>query len=236
MNVRAPAALLVTADAWLSGELGVPAFHLNGSADDARAHLPQHRSFVDAKVPARDIAAVHALLDLGFRPVDVNVTLDRPRAGIEEARAAGVGFAERADAEAVAAIAAASLRTSRFHLDPLVADDVADRLKGSWARGFFAGTRGDWMVVARAGGRAIGFLQLLSRPDALVIDLIAVHADHRGAGLGRAMIGFASEACGDQPLVRVGTQVANVDSLRFYEALGFTIVRTEHVLHRHGSR
>ncbi len=30
-----------------------------------------------------------------------------------------------------------------------------------------------------------------------------------------------------------GTQVSNVDALRFYERLGFTVLRTQFVLHRH---
>ncbi len=79
-----------------------------------------------------------------------------------------------------------------------------------------------------------GFLLLLGPTgNALVIDLIAVDESMRGRGVAGAMIGFAARAFPDAGRVRVGTQAANVPSLRLYERLGFRTVATQYVVHSH---
>jgi len=221
----------IVTDDWLSHELGRPVAHLIGTEP---GQMPSGPSFVDARVPTSEVAAVTRLEDAGFRVVDAAVTLERPRCD-DGGSLASARFAEPGDAGAVRAIASTALTQSRFHLDPEIPDEAACALKASWAGNFFTGDRGDWMVVAQVDGVASGFLQLLDRPDALVIDLVAVSRDHQGKGLGAAMIRFASAHCGSAPLLRVGTQAANVRSLGFYGSLGFRIVRTEYVLHRHGA-
>lgn len=221
----------VASDAWLTRQLGIPASHLVGTDP---TELPVDPSFIDARVPTSDLVVLNRLEDCGFRVIDTAVTLERPD------RDVGVGmepasFAEPGDAEPVGRIAATALTQSRFHLDPLVPDTVACSLKAAWAGSFFSGDRGDWMVVARSAGAVVGFLQLLDRPDALVIDLIATDRAHQGRGMGAAMVSFAAAHCGSAPALRVGTQAANIGSLRFYGSLGFRIVSTDYVLHRHGS-
>lgn len=224
------AAASVAADPWLTELFATPAGHLVGPVLD---ELPTGPSFIDAKVPTNEIAKVRALEDVGFVIVDTAVTLERR--GRDLGPCPGhIGFAVPTDVDGVSAIAASALTRSRFHLDPRIADSVASGLKAAWVRNFFAGARGDWLVVARAEDRPTGFLLLLDRPDNLVIDLVAVDPDHQSAGIGRAMIAFSAEHCGTAPNLLVGTQAANVGSIRFYESLGFRVVRTEYVLHRHG--
>src|SRR5690606_27530818 len=117
--------------------------------------------------------------------------------------------------DAIGALAAAELRTSRFHMDPRIDAADADRVKREWARNCVLGGRGEEVLVARAGDRPAGFLAVLAAGDDRVIDLIAVSADHRRAGVGRALVAaFAARHAGAREL-RVGTQAANVDSLRF---------------------
>ena len=92
------------------------------------------------------------------------------------------------------------------------------------------------MVVARCDNVPAGFLQLLrSAADDMVIDLIAVDAAYRGRGLARAMIGFASAKCNCAGSVVVGTQVANIPSVRLYETLGFRLTAAQYVFHHHGT-
>ena len=89
------------------------------------------------------------------------------------------------------------------------------------------------MLVAQSDGQTAGFLQLIHAPDsALVIDLIAVTEPARGRGLARAMIGAAQHLARGECL-RVGTQVANLPSLRLYESLGFRAVTSNYVMHLH---
>jgi ribosomal protein S18 acetylase RimI-like enzyme len=91
-------------------------------------------------------------------------------------------------------------------------------------------------VVARCDNVPAGFLQLLrSAADDMVIDLIAVDTAYRGRGVARAMIGFASANCDCGGPVLVGTQVANIPSVRLYETLGFRLTAAHYVFHHHGT-
>ena len=98
---------------------------------------------------------------------------------------------------------------------------------------YFSGKRGDSLVVGEAGGVAAGFLLLLQSDEKLVIDLIAVAEDHRGAGIGRGMIAFAAASFPQLKTMQVGTQIANIPSIRLYERLGFRMVDAQHILHCH---
>jgi GNAT superfamily N-acetyltransferase len=140
----------------------------------------------------------------------------------------------------VEAIAGSAFRYSRFHLDPQIPKSLADKVKAVWAGNWFAGQRGDGMVVAEDAGQVAGFLQLLwSGEQCLVIDLVAVRPQSARKGLSRAMIGFAqANGTGDARRAAgmiVGTQAANVPSVRLYESLGFRLRQTKFVLHHHGA-
>ncbi|HZP68480.1 MAG TPA: GNAT family N-acetyltransferase [Pseudolabrys sp.] len=224
--------LSLTRDVWLSEIMAQPVHRVsvNGEANLA---IDSPRGFYFGRIPAADIRTANALAALGFRVVDTGVTLERdPRV-----RASGGRIAVRAavpqDREAVAAIARHGFRFSRFHLDPQIPSALANEIKAQWAENFFRGRRGDQMAVAEIAGRPVGFLQLLRAGDGtLVIDLIAVEDNHRGAGIGSAMVEWAAGHAGGGRM-RVGTQAANVGSLRFYENLGFRTVATAYVMHLH---
>jgi GNAT superfamily N-acetyltransferase len=219
-------------DDWLSKRLGKPAFQ--GESCEDLAELPPGPAFVGVKVPVFAIAGVGALEEAGFRLIDTNVQLERAASALHHARGS-VRFARPTDESGVRAIAEHAFVWDRFHRDPLIGATAAAQIKADWAGNFFAGVRGDWMVVAGTPGKPEGFLQLLRGEDgAVVIDLIAVSPDRQGAGLGRAMIAFAVEAClGEVAPMRVGTQIANMPSLALYGRLGFRIISAAYVLHLH---
>lgn len=228
---------ILVPDAWLAENLGRPCFALSATAPaaDAAAALAAlpAGAFAFAKVPAADASRAVALQGAGMRVVDAALVLERRAAEAPAApRDSRVRFAAPADADAVAGVAGRAFAVSRFHLDPSIGVETANRLKAAWARGFFAGARGDAMVVAEQDGAVVGFLQLLRSGDgALSIDLIGVARDSRGHGLGEAMIALAqSEFAAD---MRVGTQAANTGAARFYERLGFRLAESLYVLHYH---
>ena len=80
--------------------------------------------------------------------------------------------------------------------------------------------------VAERNGVAIGFL--LSRrwqdEGAGLVDLLAVHPDHRGRGLGQAMLqaAFAGFAAADLGEAQLGVAADNPKALRLYERCGMT--------------
>lgn len=237
-------------DAWLSGLLGKASYHwslssldglLQGKNPDALCQaLPDlsEPCFVDVKVPVSDVQCIAPLMGCGFSLVETSVLLEKAiKAGAGQ-RAGGcchVRWAAPDDLPAVRAIAGASFLSSRFHQDPLVPMETAHAIKSAWASNYFAGKRGDAMVVAELDGRAAGFLLLL-RPEARlqVIDLIAVSADARHRGVASAMIDFAECHAGGADTFRVGTQIINRVSLRLYGQAGFRFSRAQHVLHYHG--
>ncbi|MEP4378227.1 MAG: GNAT family N-acetyltransferase [Alphaproteobacteria bacterium] len=222
----------LTEDAWLGERLGKPAWHLAADAAPSRIDVPTP-AFIDARVPVADLARPQALRAAGFTLVDTSLSFLRT-GRVETAQFnADVGMGDPDDADHVARIAGENFRTDRFHADPEIDDRIADRIKADWARNFFAGQRGEWMVVGRQNGQVSGFLQLLDRDGDVVIDLVAVNSAARNTGLARAMITFAAGTCNPGAPIRVGTQLANTASIRLYESLGFRFDSASHIFHRH---
>jgi ribosomal protein S18 acetylase RimI-like enzyme len=221
----------VREDTWLGKRLGCAAWTVEDS-DTADELAASGSGFFQARVPTGDVARVGSLEHIGFRTVDVSVTYRRDPGLPLPKRSVRVRDARPADRPAVTAIAGRDYTVSRFHLDPDIADDVARSIKREWAGNYFTGARGDRMLVAEHDGDVAGFQLVLDTPEAAVIDLIAVAAPARGRGIGSALVCGLAESSPDRP-VQAGTQVANLPALRLYERLGFTVARTDYVLHRH---
>ena len=192
--------------------------------------------FIFSKVPVYDYDAIKLLENVGFHLVDTNIIFEKPidslcrRAGSSEIR-----FAVPEDRQSVQCLAAINFSYSRFHLDPLIPDDKANQIKARWAENFFFGIRGDSMVIASIGGRIVGFLQLLYSGEDLIIDLIAVDRLFRRQGVAIDMILYAQRNLKGFNKVRVGTQLANMPSIRMYEHLGFIFTSASYVFHYHKS-
>lgn len=229
-------------DDWLGRRLGVPAFHLGGGLkrvnEAPQALAAELRQaglcFVDAKVPVAETGSAATLESLGFRLADTNLRFGGTAAGPAGMQSRRSAFARPDQADAVADLAGRAFVYDRFHQDPAISHSRAEAIKRDWARNFFAGRRGDWMVVAESQGRVAGFLQLLKGGEDLIIDLVAVDADFRGLGLARDMIAFAAASCGP-PNVVVGTQVANLPSIALYQDLGLKLKAAQYVFHYHGT-
>lgn len=236
--------LSIVPDAWLATIMNRNVHRVTGALEEGQEGvveelrlLTNRPGFVFARVATHEVRTSHRLEECGFRLVDTALTLAVKHISDAEANDVRVRFAEAGDEAAVLDLAGRSFRYSRFHLDPDIPRPLADEIKTRWAGNYFSGQRGDYMAVAERGGRVVGFLQLLVAADqGLIIDLIAVHPDHRGLGLAEAMIRFAFTACGRPGPVRAGTQSANLPSLALYHKLGFHVVASNHVFHHHGPR
>lgn len=239
-------------DAWFSGVFGRDVFRVEAPAPEscdpaaARAAVARHAAgraaaFYYAKVDAARPDALRALASAGFFTVDVNVSFlaDPARLPAVEAPAGlEIGAAAPADRDEVLRIAATAFRYSRFHLDPLVPDETANRIKRDWTASYLDGRRGERLWVGRVGGRPAAFLAVLAleRDGRSVrrIDLVAVDRAAQGRGIGRALTAFFVERYrGSCDRLEVGTQIANAPSIRLYERLGFELFASEYVLHMH---
>ena len=194
--------------------------------------------FLYAKVDCADIASITVLEKSRFNLIDANTQFDRSNMEpwLEDEMPSGYStrFAEPADAKDVEEVAATSFVYTRFHLDPLIPDEMANKIKSHWAGNFFKGKRGSWMVVLTCRGKTVGFLQLLSKNNTIIIDLIAVDKAHQGKGLAAGMIEFAAKHCGEWGRMQVGTQISNIPSMRAYEKLGFRMCGSSYIFHYHG--
>lgn len=238
-------------DTWLAELFGRPVYRvaltdefiggLAAGRDDERTAwqaLRKGEVFAYAKVSPTAPLHLAFLEDEGFRLVDTNVVFDRPvnNGAAPVSGQCTVRFAVPGDEEQTVEVARRAFRYSRFHLDPNVSAGVADTIKAEWVRNYFRGSRGDAMVVAEAEGEIAGFVQLLTtRNRTLVIDLIAVDERHRRKQIAAAMIDFAAANVPDVDNYVVGTQIANVPSMRLYEKMGFRVAGATYVLHFHGS-
>lgn len=226
---------LIHYDEWLSALLEKPVYHVSGNVLDInQGDIPGGNCFIDAKASVEDLSSVKHLEELGFRLIDTNVQLIRNSASIS-IQNSGSRFAKENDSTAVREVAGSAFNQSRFHLDQKIPRKIADLVKSEWAGNFFLKKRGEWMVVYEINGMVVGFLQLLKKNDStIVIDLIAVAPSHQGIGIGKSMISFAIQNCLEgNPTVIVGTQIANTNSLRTYNNLGFRTSSAQYVFHLH---
>jgi ribosomal protein S18 acetylase RimI-like enzyme len=240
----------VEADPWLAEVLRRDVFKVSVGAGglshpgwrltDALPEAGRRETFCYARAPAERIDLVRLLSAGGFGVVDVSLTLERPPGpGLSgrEQPAVRVRDAAPADHNTVLASARSCFVYSRFHLDPLVPREAADRVKEEWVRSYLFGKRGERLLVAESEGMPAGFLAVLAAEhDGMpvrVIDLIGVGKQHQGRGVGRSLVHAFIAEYGSRCLLRVGTQAANIPSLRLYEQCGFRLTASAYVLHAH---
>lgn len=221
-------------DAWLSEVMQRDVFRVQGSGEVSAvaAHVRgQQRAFYFAKVATDRVADVQALATAGFVVVDTNVSFDLERE-IDVASSIEVSDLRPGEEDATLAIAGSAFRYSRFHLDPLVGLPLAHHIKREWIANYVRRVRGDALLVARDGGRVVGFLAPIVAHGTAIIDLVAVATDAHGRGVGSALCAAFAARYRGMPRT-VGTQVANVPSIRLYTKLGFALTKSAYVLHLH---
>lgn len=182
--------------------------------------------------PADEAAAARAA---GAQLVDRKVTFGRS-VGPESARAAGVEEVVTVSnfSSELEALAWQSGEYSRFRRDPAFAPGVFERLYSHWLRASLAGELAQ-TVLAWPGpaGTHTGLLTLQRLGSQASIGLLAVQANQRGLGQGRALMAAAlaqAQAWGCARL-RVVTQLDNRPACRFYARAGFAIEHQENVYH-----
>lgn len=244
--------MTVEKDAWLASIFGYDVYRVtlvDGGLDSLREEIAsvleedgqRRRAFLFARAATERVDLLHALSGLGFQVVDVNVTFERSTshgAMPVGASTVKVCLAEPRHQGDVLRIAGSCFRYSRFHLDPLVPDGTADGIKRAWVSSYIQGLRGEALWIALIDGRPVGFAAMLAQESGgmrrMVIDLIGVDTDHHGQGVGTQMVASVVDAYAQKcDRVIVGTQAANIPSMRLYERCGFRVASTTYVLHLH---
>lgn len=234
-------------DEWLSEVMNRSVFRWTGTTDSiandslklemTRASFA-NGGFFYVKWPIQNVAGMAILTRMGFSVVDTPITFewrgDLPKTpSLSEIVPAGERhFGELAD------VAENCFRYSRFHLDPNIPKKVADLVKRRWIENYFIGKRGSALYVALVQGRVAGFLGVVEATDdskeIAVIDLIGVSTPYQGQSIGSNLVYYFIREWRERVAsLRVGTQAANIPSLRLYEKTGFQIVSSQYVLHAH---
>ena len=192
-----------------------------------------------SKVDVGDLDKISFLENLGFNLVETNVQFEReanPSLCFGIHKEDEMRFVKELDSQAVKSIAWDSFLYSRFHLDPMISNELANKIKAEWAENYFHGKRGDKMIVAVVNGEVVGFLLLLyknTREEEFVfIDLIAVKEEFRSQRIAQSMMAFIAYNYGPTK-IRAGTQIVNTPSVRFYEKNGFRMVGASYTFHLH---
>lgn len=237
-------------DSWLSEVCGRDVYRLSFDSEYRQKILKQDSAeakelkkvqskkvFIYSKIATSSLKDVELAEDKGFHLVDTNVTLEKHfHSSHTFNNNCELAFAKATDEELTVQVAAHSFIFSRFHLDQKFSKELADYVKAEWVRNYFKGSRGEWMVLAKKNNTVVGFLQLISdKKETLIIDLIAVDTNYRRLGIANDMIAFAEKNLTQFKHIRVGTQVANVPSLKLYQRMGFSIIDSSYVFHYHYS-
>ena len=145
-------------------------------------------------------------------------------------------LAREGDLEACQEIADAALTQSRYHLDPNIGCQLGKRIKREWVKSNLSGRARCY--VACIDHKVVGFIHLRETPDedASVIDLIAVDPSFQRQGVGKSLVNQAFvhywNVMAGHVNLHVSTQAQNVNAVRFYERLGFNLIRLSETFHR----
>jgi GNAT superfamily N-acetyltransferase len=244
----------VKRDVWLSDMLGWPAFTVivgdsfDNLHDEINAIATLHKQyFVQSKIRTDYMDCLHACERIGFRLVDTNVQLS-VKSGLNidhhDLASSTKSFrpAQDTDKQFIMDIAARNFSFDRFHQDRHIPVETAHRIKSEWVGNYFEGKRGNELIVAEISDKVVGFNLLLWNADTqtLTIDLIAVDDSARNQGIAKGLIVYAyhyvQAKSAEKTVINyaVGTQIANVPSLRLYQQCGFGVESSQYVLHLHG--
>lgn len=153
-------------------------------------------------------------LKQGFRYITTNVILKRFGPAPQSEKLNGrhvVGALKTADIPGVLELSKNSFTLDRFHLDSRLGKREADVIYERWAENDCRGRAGG-VLVARAGGKVVGFLTVVGQG----IDLLAVHPEFSNQGVGTTLLQAALKR---YPIKETITQINN-SVLGFYQKVG----------------
>lgn len=122
---------------------------------------------------------------------------------------------------------------SRFRIDSRVPEGVFERIYDAWITRSLERKIAEEVLVTRDALSISGLVTLGAKDGRADIGLLAVRADARGRGLGKALVLAALDWAIRRQFreAQVVTQQANIEACRLYEACGYAIERKEWVLH-----
>jgi len=186
--------------------------------------------YLTARVDAGDLTSIHSLEEAGFELIDGIQTFLLSINGNHSSPPPDARLFRPSDMTDVLEIARTAFVFDRFHADPSLAPEVADRVNEDWTRNCCLGAAADAVLVAEEEGCVVSYVTCRIDRGARhgVVILVATAPAARGKGAGRRASAAALHWFSNQgaATVEVGTQLRNVPAARLYESLGFRMHRT----------
>jgi len=180
-------------------------------------------------VPLAQSDGIRLAEDLGFRLIDVRITLERPADGALGPGSPVTRPYRRDDLPRLVHLARTLHEDSRFFVDTSFPQSGSRALFETWMRR--ACSEPSYQVlVADAEGAPAGYVVCQRHSDGIgQIQLVGVDQSARRRGLGRALVDEAVAYFARHGLerVRVVTQGRNLAALRLYESRGFLTLAQE---------
>ena len=199
-------------------------------ATDLAAARAEGYDYLVSRPPVEDAAAIRTLEAAGFYLTDLGVTwasdVRRYLDAANGAAAASARHATEADIPWLQKSASNLFPLSRFYHDPFYSKSDADRLHEAWLANSVRGKAADAVLLVPSSG----FVTCkLAKDGAGEIVLIGVVDGARRRGAGRALMTAALEWFRSKgvAIVRVKTQVKNLQAMNFYRRLGFDLHSTD---------
>ena len=223
-------------DEWLSNLLEKDSYHIIDPSKINKKDLQGNNLFIDAKVNSQDVKTIIKLQELGFQCIDINIQFYKKLSisSLKKERTS-LTYADKKDALSVKELSAKAFTKSRFYKDPNITDSIASNIKKEWVANFFRGIRGNSMILAKEKNELLGFLLSLKKNECeTFIDLIAVNPMKRKLGIAKAMINFLFEELeNNKEVIKVGTQIDNINAINLYTSMGFKILSSNFIFHLH---
>jgi RimJ/RimL family protein N-acetyltransferase len=201
---------------------------------------PSSACLVCAKVDQAAVSLAVALAAHGFYPVETVLELEGSVGGVspEEGSSGSPAHlrpAVEADLPALRSIAGSAFWSDRFHLDPNLSDEAADRRYVGWVDEAWKAGEPLFAYMREDDGAVIGFYHI--RPvssDAADLMLMALDPSVIGLGLGTRLYRSGLGECARMGLTNATTRVSacNLASLNIFLRLGFTVRSARTALHR----
>lgn len=181
--------------------------------------------YVTVRLPQDERLRIQALVRAGFEVVDGIVAFARSVEDFPSVHYPEIRLAKTDDADAVAELAAHTFRFSRFHNDPAILREQADKIHYEWALNSCLGKAADAVWLWEEQGRIAGFSTISIRECSATLVLIAVADDFSGRGIAGKLTNKCCEWIRSRgiSLARVQTQSHNVAAQAVYRKAGFHV-------------
>jgi RimJ/RimL family protein N-acetyltransferase len=196
---------------------------------------------VHAAVDQTHVSALELLAANGFYPVESALALEMGLASVRSPAPGGhpnVRLRPTAgpDVDRLCRIAATAFWADRFHLDPHVSDDAANRRYFRWLQRAYEEGETLFTYERTDTGEAIGFYLVRPVTDALVdLTLVALDPTETGRGLGSVLYRLVLDECAAMGFLRAQTRTVahNLPALNILTALGFAVTSARIGMHWH---